>query len=118
MGDERVLDHALDATTECSGRAASGISHAAEKPCDSIPSALLLLVAKLEQAMTTVSSIIAAGPSRSSRSADSSSVTVGGVFVMTSAYSKSSRSSGVNTSDFRQRGTWLALARSRFWFSA
>ncbi len=117
MGDERVLDHAFDATTECSGCAASGISHAAEKPCDSIPSALLLLVAKLEQAMTTVSSIIAAGPSRSSRSADSSSVTVGGVFVMASAYSSTSRSSGVNTSDFRQPGTWRALARSRFWFS-
>jgi hypothetical protein len=29
-----------------------------------------------------------------------------------------SRSSGVNTSASRQRGTWLALARSRFSFCA
>ena len=45
-------------------------------------------------------------------------VTVVGVFVMASAYSITSRSSGVNTSDSRQRGTWLALARSRFSFCA
>jgi hypothetical protein len=67
---------------------------------------------------TTVSSIIATGPSRSSRRADSSSVTVGGVFVMASAYSSTSSYSGVNTSDSRQRGTWLALVMSRFWFCA
>jgi hypothetical protein len=42
-------------------------------------------------------------------------VWVGGVLVMASAYSSTSRSSGVNTSDSRQRGTWLAFARSRFW---
>src|SRR3977135_4238186 len=118
MGDERVLDHAVDATTEFLGRAASGISHAAEKPCDVIPSAVLLLVDMLAKAMHTVSSTIAAGPSRSSSRADSSSVTVGGVFVMASAYPSTSRSSAVNTSDSRQRGTWLALARSRFWFCA
>ena len=64
---------------------ASGLSHEAEKPCDSIPSALLLLVARLENAMNAVSSIIAAGPSRSSRRADNSSVTIGGVFVIASA---------------------------------
>ena len=48
----------------------------------------------------------------------SGSVTVGGVLVMASAYSSTFCSSGVNSSDSRQRGTWLALARSRFWFSA
>ena len=64
--------------------------------------------------MNTVSSTSAAGLSRSSRLADSSSVTVVGVLVMDSAYSSTSRSSGVNTSDSPQRGTWLALARSRF----
>ena len=44
---------------------------------------------------------------RSSRRADSSSVTVGGVVVIASAYSITSRSRGVNTSDSRQRGTEL-----------
>jgi hypothetical protein len=68
--------------------------------------------------MNTVSSTSAAGPSRSRRPADSSSVTVVGVLVMASAYSSTSRSSGVNTSDSRHRGTWLALARSRLWFCA
>lgn len=79
---------------------------------------MLHLVAKLAKPMNTVSSTIAAGPSSSSSRADNSSVTVVGVFVMASAYSITSRSSGVNTSDCRQRGTWLALVRSRFWFSA
>lgn len=118
MGDERVLGHAVDATPDLSGRLASGISHAAEKPCDSIPCAVLALVAMLAKAMNVVSSTIAAGPSRSSRPAYSSSVTVGGVLVMASAYSSTSRSSGVNTADSRQRGPWLALAMSRFWFNA
>ncbi|MFJ9293876.1 hypothetical protein [Streptomyces asoensis] len=58
------------------------------------------------------------GRDGSSRLADSSSVTVGGVFVMASEYSSTSRSSGVNTVDARQSGTWLALSRSRFWSSA
>ncbi len=74
-----------------------------------IPSAVLLLVDMFAKAMHTVSSTIAAEPSRLSRLADSSSVTVGGVFVMASAYSSTSRSSGVNSSDSRQRGTWLAF---------
>lgn len=49
-----------------------------------IPCAVLHLLAKLAKPMYTVSSTSAAGPSRSSRLADSSSVTVGGVFVMAS----------------------------------
>src|SRR2546423_614565 len=49
--------------------------------------------------MHAVSSTSAAGPSCSSSRADSSSVTVGGVFVMASAYSSTSRSRGVNSSD-------------------
>ena len=80
-----------------------------------MPCAVLTLPAMLAKPMNTVSSTRAAGPSRSSRLADSSSVTVGGVSVMASAYSSTSRSSGVNTSDSRQRGTWLALTRSRLW---
>src|SRR5437660_1234006 len=58
--------------------------------------------ASSHSAMHAVSSTLAAGPSCSSSCADSSSVTVGGVFVlfvMASAYSSTSRSSGVNTSD-------------------
>ncbi|WP_456115282.1 hypothetical protein [Streptomyces beihaiensis] len=61
---------------------------------------------KLTKAMYPVSSTIAAGPSRSSRLACSSSVTVGGVSVIASAYSITYRSSGVKTSASRQRGTW------------
>ena len=52
------------------------LARSREKPCDSIPSAALLRVARLAKAMNTVSSIIAAGPSRSSRRADSASVTI------------------------------------------
>src|SRR6185312_11074857 len=98
------VGHGLDAS------AGGWMSQAAENPCDSMPSAVLLRVAKFENAMNTVSSTIAAGPSRSSRRADSSSVTVGEVFVMASTYSSVSRSSAVNTSDSRQRVTRLALA--------
>src|SRR5712692_1962178 len=82
MGDERVLGHAVNAVNDFSVRLASGISQASEKPCDVIPSAALLLVHRLAKAMHAVSSTIAAGPSCSSSRADSSSVTVGGVFVM------------------------------------
>src|SRR5258708_23436627 len=117
MGDERVLGHAVDATPDLSGRLASGISQASEKPCDVIPSAVLLLVDMLAKAMHTVSSTIAAGPSRSSRLADSSSVTVGGVLVMASAYSSTFRSSGVNSADSRPRRTGLALALFSLWVS-
>ena len=48
----------------------------------------------------------------SSSPADISSVTVGGVWLIASAYSMTSRSSGVKTSDSRQRGTSRALASS------
>src|ERR1700739_1719312 len=83
-----------------------------------MPCAVLTLLARLAKPMNTVSSTIAAGPSRSSRRAYNSSATVVGVLVMASAYSSTSRSSGVNTSDSRQRGTRLALARSRLWLVA
>lgn len=83
-----------------------------------MPCAVLPRVEKFTKAMYVVSSTIAAGPTRSSRPAYSSSVTVGGVFVMASAYSITSRSSGVKSSDSRQRGTWLAFFRSRSSFCA
>lgn len=62
-------------------------------------------------AMNVVSSTNAVGPSASSSLADSSSVTVGGECVIASAYSMTSRSNGVKTSDSRHRGT--SRARSR-----
>ena len=63
---------------------------------------MLLLVDRLAKAMHAVSSTIAAGPSWSSDRSESSSVTAGGVFVVASTYSSTSRSSDVNTSDSRQ----------------
>src|SRR5205823_12615019 len=65
--DERVLGHAADICTDFSGLAASGISQASEKPCELMPSAVLLLVDRLAKAMHAVSSTTAAGPSCSSR---------------------------------------------------
>ena len=56
--------------------------------------------------------IMAGAPSLSSNRPNSSSVTRGGVSVIASAYSMTSRSSDVNTSDSRHRGTSLALASS------
>src|SRR5258708_7253721 len=63
MGDERVLDHALEAVTGRPLRRASGMSQASEKPCEVIPSAVLLLVDRLAKAMHAVSSTMAAAPS-------------------------------------------------------
>ncbi|UJB44915.1 hypothetical protein [Streptomyces sp. A1-5] len=68
--------------------------------------------------MNVASSTNAGGPGRSSRLAYIASVTVGGVLVMASAYSNTSRSSGMNTSDSRHRATWLALGRSNVAFYA
>ena len=67
---------------------------------------------KLARAMNVVSSTRAPGPSAFSNVADSSSVTDGGVCVIASAYSMTSRSRGVKTSETRQRGTSRALATS------
>lgn len=58
---------------------------------------------------TAVSSTRAAAPSCLSSSADISSVTRGGVSLIASAYSITSRSNGVNIDDSPQRGTSLAL---------
>ena len=55
---------------------------------------------------------MAGAPSCSSSRANSSSVTRGGVSLIASAYSMTSRSSEVNTADSRHRGTSLALASS------
>src|SRR3954454_2480362 len=92
---------------------ASGTRHALEKPWDSMPIAVLLLVVMFANPTTAASSTIAAAPSWASSRSDSWSVTRGGVSVMASAYSITSRSSGVNTDDSRHLGTWLALASSR-----
>ena len=83
-----------------------------------MPIVTLLRLTMFAPAMNAVSSTSAGAPSWSSNRSDISSVTAGGVWVIASAYSSTSRSSAVNTSDSRQRGTWLALVRSRFWFSA
>src|SRR5215203_4329446 len=108
VGDERVVGHVVEGT-------ASGFrSHASAKPSDSMPSATLPLVVKLANEMTAVSSTSAGSPSCSSSRAASSSVTVGGVWLIASAYAITSRSSGVKTSDSRHRGTSRAFSRSRF----
>ncbi len=78
-----------------------------------MPSAVLLRLYMFASAMYAVSSTSAAAPSCSSSRADSSSVTVGGVRVIASAYSSTSRSSGVNTVESRHRGTSRAFASSR-----
>ena len=91
---------------------ASGSGQALENPWASIPSAVLHLVAMLAKATEAVSSTMAGAPSWPSRRADRSSVTRGGVSLIASAYSRTSRSSGVNTGDSRHRGTSLALASS------
>src|SRR5215211_407409 len=107
VGDERVVGHVVDAT-------ASGLrSQAAEWPWDSMPNAVLVRVYRFASAMNAVSSTSAGAPSWSSSRADNSSVTVGGVSDIASAYSMTSRSSGVKTSDSRHRGTSRALVSSR-----
>src|SRR5690606_3711239 len=106
-GDAHAGETALDGS-------ASGSAQTFEKPCDSTPIATLARVVRFASPIHVVSSTIAAGPSASSRRADSASVTVGGVLVMASAYSSTSRSRGVKASDERHRGTSLALASSSF----
>jgi hypothetical protein len=64
-------------------------------------------------ATLAVSSTSAGAPRSSSSAADISSVTVGGVWLIASAYSISLRSKLVKASDSRQRGTSRALASSR-----
>src|SRR5580658_878049 len=112
VGDERIVGHAVEGT-------ASGLrSQAAENSCDSMPIAVLERVMKFASAINEVSSTSAAGPSAFSSPADSSSVTAGGVSVIASAYSMTSRSSGVKTSDSRHLGTSRALATSSPWLWA
>ncbi len=74
--------------------------------------AMLPRAVRFANPTTAVSSTSAGAPSCSSSRADSSSVTRGGVSVIASAYSITSRSSGVNTADSRQRGTSLAFTSS------
>src|SRR5690606_5147051 len=105
-----VVVHAEEANLADAG--ARGKAHSAENSSDSMPRAMLLRVERLAKATMAVSSMSVSAPSCSSRRADSSSVTSGGVALIASAYSSTSRSSGVNTVDSRQRGIWLALASS------
>jgi hypothetical protein len=106
VGDERVVGPVVEGT-------ASGFrSQAAENSCDSMPNAVLVRVYRFANAMNAVSSTSAGAPSWSSSRADNSSVTVGGVSDIASAYSMTSRSSGVKTLDSRHRGTSRALVSS------
>ena len=77
-----------------------------------MPKAEFVRVKTFARAIHAVSSTIAGAPSRSSSRVDNASVTVGGVAVMASAYSMTSRSSGVNTGESRHRGTSLAFSSS------
>ena len=89
----------------------SGSVHAFENPWDSMPSAVVHRAVRLRR-RPTPRARMARAPSSSSRRADSSWVTCGGVTVMASAYSMTSRSRGVKTGDSRQRETSRALASS------
>ena len=79
-----------------------------------MPSATFARLTMFAAAMNAVSSTSAGAPSCSSSRSDISSVTAGGVWVIASAYSITSRSSGVNTLDSRHRGTSRALSTSSF----
>ena len=79
-----------------------------------MPSVTLARLAMFAAAMYAVSSTSAGAPSWSSNRSDISSVTAGGVWVIASAYSNTSRSSGVNAADSRHRGTSRALSMSSF----
>jgi hypothetical protein len=74
---------------------------------------MLVRAARFIPAITAVSSTNAGAPSASSSAADISSLTVGGVLLIASAYSIALRSKGVNASESRQRGTSRALPSSR-----
>src|SRR5262249_16655413 len=110
VASERVVAHAevADPAEGC----ASGTVHAFENHWASLPSAVLRLVVEFANPTTAVSSTRAGAPSFLSSRADSSSVTLGGVSLIASEYSMTSRSSGVNTVDSRHRGTSLAFASS------
>src|SRR5262249_46364132 len=113
VGDERVGAGAHDADGT-PVRSASGASpQAAAKPSDSMPRATLPRGVRLAKPPTWVSSTTAASPSCRTRLSTIASVTATGVAVIASAYSSTSRSSGENTEDSRQRGISRALSRSR-----
>ena len=92
--------------------ASGGRPQAAENSCDWMPSATLLRADMFMTPILAVSSTSAGAPSSSSSAADISSVTVGGVWLIASAYSITLRSRGVKASDSRHRGTSRALASS------
>lgn len=112
MGDERVVDHEPEATAAADRVASGGSPQAAANSCGLIPSAMFIQAAVFIAATLPVNSISPGTPRASSNSADISSVTAGGVWHIASAYAKTLRSTGVNTSLSRQRGTSRALASS------
>src|SRR5262245_16963500 len=127
-GDPVVLDEEADQRVELAGRvarsparcprrqpgvASGGKPQAAENSCEWIPSAILARAEEFINAILAVSSTSAAAPRSTRSAADISSVTVGGVWLIASAYSITLRSNGVNAPDFRHRGTSRALASSR-----
>ncbi len=78
VGDERVVGHACDATPLGCARGAR--PHAAENPWASMPRATFVRANWFASATHAVSSTSAGAPSASSSRAESSSVTVGGVW--------------------------------------
>src|SRR5690606_1901187 len=110
--DERVVAHATSSTF-VEGDAIGGTPQASDKPCSRIPKAVLLRAMKFESPTNAVSSTNPDSPSCSSNRADRSSVTAGGVWLIDSAYSMTSRSNGVKTSDRRHGGTSRAFVTSR-----
>ena len=100
-------------TLHASDGTARGSSHTSEYPWLSSPAAELKRERMFSSATIWVSSTTAGAPSCSIRWAVISSVTVSGVVLIASAYSRTSRSSGVKTSDSRHRGTSRTFARSR-----
>jgi hypothetical protein len=74
VAGERVLVHA-EAAYPAEGCTSGGV-HVFEKRCDSMPIAMLPLVAMFANPTKLVSSTMAAAPSCSSRRANSSSLTV------------------------------------------
>src|SRR5262249_23589278 len=110
VGDEQFVAHAEE--TMSVAVASGGRPQAAENSCEWMPSATLVRAEEFMNPILAVSSTSAGAPSSSSSAADISSVTVGGVWLIASAYSITFRSNGVKAPDFRHRGTSRALAAS------
>ena len=102
------------APADVEGSASGRSPHASAKPCDPKgPIAMFIRAAMFAIVTKAVSSIRAGAPRLFNNLAESSSVTVGGVWLMASAYSITSRSRGVKTWPRASAGTSRALSTSR-----